>query len=133
MLDLLAGLEIASESRDTDRIVRLVRELRAIAVPHFRYEQRALFPQLAGVLGPDRVESLYADQDETVAALNRIEALAELGPMDDSEAVEALRLVRAARTSVVGCDAVCEVVESQPPEVAKRVLATRERVLAEVA
>ena len=133
MLDLLAALEIASESRSTDRIVQLVRELRAIAVPHFRYEQRALFPQLAGVLGPDHVESLYANQDETVAALNRIETLAELGPIDEPEAAEACRLVRVARTSIVGCDAVCHVVESQPPEVAERVLATRERVLAEVA
>jgi hypothetical protein len=128
MLELLAALEMASGARSTDRILRLVRELRAVAVPHFRYEQRALFPQLTSALGPDEVEGLYVTQDETVAALNRIEALAEPGPMDQSKAAEARRLVRAARASVVTCDAVCDEVELQTAD-AERVLAARERVL----
>lgn len=134
ILDLLNELEIAGERRDARRIVRLTREVRALAVPHFRYEQRALFPQLIGVLGAERVEWLYAEQDNTVAALEQIEVLADRGPLDESEAAEARRLVRAARTSVVGCDTVCEnVMGSQPAEVAERVLAARERVLAELA
>jgi RND superfamily putative drug exporter len=134
ILDLLDELEIAGERRDARRIARLTREVRALAVPHFRYEQRALFPQLIGVLGAERVEWLYTEQDNTVAALERIEVLADRGPLDESEAAEARRLVRAARTSVVGCDTVCEnVIGSQPVEVAERVLAARERVLAELA
>ena len=104
---------------------------RAAAEPHFRYEQRALFPQLVSVLGPDRVERLYADQDGAVEALLRIEALAEPGPMGESNAAEARRLTRAARASVANCDSVCEeIVDQQPPEVAERVLAARQRVLA---
>ena len=130
MLDLLAELEEASATLDADRVVRLVRELRAIAEPHFHYEQMALFPRLAGVLGPERIESLYAEQDDVVAALRRIEALALPGRIYESEAAEARRLVRAARASVEACDAACEAVESQPEEVATRVLAARERVLA---
>jgi hypothetical protein len=35
-----------------------------------------------------------------------------------------------ARASVESCDAACEAVEGQPPEVAERVLASRRRVLA---
>jgi hypothetical protein len=128
MLELLAALEMASGSRSTDRILRLVSELRAVAVPHFRYEQQALFPQLTSALGPDQVEGLYITQDETVAALNRIEALAEPGPIGESQAAEARRLVRAARASVVSCDAACDDVELQPAD-AERVLAARERVL----
>jgi putative drug exporter of the RND superfamily len=130
MLELLDELEEAGAARDADRIWRLARELREIAEPHFHYEQRALFPRLAGVLGPERIESLYAEQDDVVAALRRIEALARPGRILESEAAEARRLVRAARASVKSCDAACEAVESQPEEVAKRVLAARERVLA---
>ena len=132
ILDLFDELEIAGERRDATRIARLVREVRALAVPHFRYEQRALFPHLVGVLGPERVEWLYTEQDHTVTALEQIEVLADRGPLDESEAAEALRLVQAARASVAGCDAVCDAVGPQPPEVAERVLAARERVLAEV-
>lgn len=129
ILDLFDELEIAGERRDTARIARLVREVRALAVPHFRYEQRALFPHLVGVLGPERVEWLHTEQDHTVTALEQIEVLADRGPLDESEAAEALRLVQAARASVAGCDAVCDAVGPQPPEVAERVLAARERVL----
>jgi hypothetical protein len=132
ILDLFDELEIAGERRDAKRIARLVREVRALAVPHFRYEQRALFPHLVGVLGPERVEWLYTEQDHTVTALEQIEVLADRGPLDESEAAEALRLVQAARASVAGCDAVCDAVGPQPAEVAERVLAARERVLAEV-
>jgi RND superfamily putative drug exporter len=129
ILDLLDELEIAGERRDARRIRRLVREVRALAVPHFRYEQRALFPHLIGVLGPERVEWLYTEQDHTVTALEQIEVLADRGPLDESEAAEARRLVRTARASVVGCDAVCDAVGPQPAEVAERVLAARERAL----
>ncbi len=131
MLDLLAELEQASATRDAGRLVRLVRELRAIAEPHFHYEQTALFPRLAGALGPERIESLHAEQDDVVAALQRIEALALPGRIYESGAAEARRLARAARASVEACDAACEAVESQPEEVAARVLAARELVLAD--
>jgi len=133
ILELLEKLEGASRSRNAERVLRLVGELQAVAVPHFRYEQRALFPQLTDVLGPEEVERLYANQDETVAALNRIEELAEPGSMSDSEAAEARRLVRAARASIKGCDSACDAVESQPAEVAEHILATRQRVLATTA
>jgi putative drug exporter of the RND superfamily len=133
ILDLLAELESASRSRDAASVLRLVEDLRAVAVPHFRYEQRALFPQLTDVLGAERVERLYADQDEAVVALNRIEELAEPGSMSDSEAGEARRLVRAARASIKGCDSACDAVEFQSAEVAEHVLATRRRVLAAAA
>lgn len=133
ILDLLDELAIAGERRDATRIGRLVREVRALAVPHFRYEQRALFPLLIGVLGPERIARLHAEQDDTVAALERIEALADRGPLDEAEAEEARGLVRAARASVVDCDAACDAVGSQPGDVAERVLAARENVLATAA
>jgi hypothetical protein len=132
MLALLGELEAAGGSRDAARVGSLAREARAIAEPHFRYEQRALFPQLFGALGPVRVERLYADQDGAVEALLRIEALAEFGPLRDSGAAEVCRLARAARASVESCDAVCDTLEQQPPEVAERVLAARRRALAEI-
>jgi len=129
MLELLAELEAAGGRREGARIGSLAREARDVAEPHFRYEQRSLFPQLLGALGPDRVERLYAEQDGAVEALLRIEALAEVVPMRASDAAEARRLAREARTSVESCDAACEAVNSQPPEVAERVLAARRRVL----
>jgi RND superfamily putative drug exporter len=130
MLDLLAELEEAGERRDGARIGSLAREARIVAEPHFRYEQRSLFPQLLGALGPDRVERLYAEQDDAVEALLQIEALVEPGPIPESDAAEARRLTRAARASVESCDAACEqLLGRQPPEVAERVLAARRRVL----
>ncbi len=130
MLDLLAELEAAGERRDAARIGSLAREARAVAEPHFRYEQRSLFPQLVGALGADRVERLYAEQDDAVEALLQIETLAEPGWMGESDAAEAGRLARGARASVESCDAACDAVEQQPPEVAERVLAARRRVFA---
>lgn len=132
MLALLGELEAAGGRHDAVRLGSLAREARAIAEPHFRYEQRSLFPQLLGALGPERVEQLYADQDGAVEALLQIEALAESGPLRDSGAAEACRLARAARASVESCDAACDALDQQPPEVAERVLAARRRVLAEV-
>ncbi|MGB7588962.1 MAG: MMPL family transporter, partial [Solirubrobacterales bacterium] len=129
MLELLGQLEIAVERRDATGTLRLTQELRAIAEPHFRYEQRSLFPQLVGALGPENVEQLYAHQDNALAALNRLEALADPDLTRESQAAEARRLVRTARASVMSCDAVCDDVELQPAD-ARRVLAARERVLA---
>jgi hypothetical protein len=129
VLELLSRLEAAGERGDADRVGSLAREARAVAEPHFRYEQRSLFPQLLGALGPDRVERLYADQDGAVEALLRIEAIAERGPLHDSGAAEARRLARMARASVESCDRACDAVERQSPEVAERVLAARRRVL----
>ncbi|HVC07045.1 MAG TPA: MMPL family transporter [Solirubrobacterales bacterium] len=129
LLDLLTEIETASEQGEAGRVVDLVHELRALAEPHFRYEQRALFPQLIGALGQDYVEGLYADQESVVETLARIEAIAEPGEIRESGAAETLRLVRAARVSVVSCDALAEVVERQPADVAERVLAVREREL----
>ncbi|MGE5336019.1 MAG: MMPL family transporter [Nitrososphaerota archaeon] len=130
VLALLRRLEAARERRDGARVGALARQARAIAEPHFRYEQRALFPQLLDALGADRVEQLYAEQDGAVEALLQIEALAKPGPLRESGAAEARRLARAARASIESCDAACEAIEDQPPEVAERVLAARRRVLA---
>jgi putative drug exporter of the RND superfamily len=130
ILDLLDLLEAAGERGDAARARSLAREARAFAEPHFRYEQRALFPQLLGTLGPDRVEQLYADQDGAVEALLEIEALAEPGRLHEPGASETRRLVRAARASVESCDAACHAVGQQSPEVAERVLAARRRALA---
>jgi len=130
MLALLGELEAAGARGDAARLGPLAREARAVAEPHFRYEQRSLFPQLLGALGPDLVERLYAAQDGAVEALVRIEALADPGPLHASGAAEACRLARLARTSVESCNAACEGVGQQPAEVAERVLAARRRVLA---
>lgn len=81
----------------------------------------------------ERIARLHAEQDDTAAALERIEALADRGPLDEAEAEEARGLVRAARASVVDCDAACDAVGSQPADVAERVLAAREHVLATAA
>jgi RND superfamily putative drug exporter len=130
MLDLLTQVEIASEQLRTKRVVALVRQLRELAEPHFRYEQQALFPQLRETLGPDHVAGLYAAQESVGEALARIEELAGSIEVRESAAAETRRLLRSARTSIVSCDALSGVVERQPPEVAERILDAREHVLA---
>jgi RND superfamily putative drug exporter len=130
LLALIAELEAASERGEAVVVGALAREVRNAAELHFRYEQRALFPQLVGALGPDRVEQLYVAQESAVEALLRIEALSDSPGTASFDPAEAHRLARAARASVSGCDSVCaEVVGQQPAEVAERVLAARRRVL----
>ena len=131
ILDLFDELEIAGERQETARIARVARELRGLAEPHFLYEQEALFPQLVGELGREKVEWLHSAQDHTVKALNQVEVLADRGPLDEHEVAEAMRLARSARTAVVSCDAICDGLDPQPAEVAKQILAARERVLAQ--
>ena len=131
MIILLGELEVAADDRDGERVTEVLKELRAIAEPHFTYEQRALFPQLVGTLGPEGVEELYVNQDDTLAALNRLEALADAG-IHESRAAEALQLVHTARASVMSCDAACEDIELGPED-ARRVLAARRRVLSAAA
>jgi RND superfamily putative drug exporter len=126
---LLREIEEAGVRRDGARVTDLVHALRDAAEPHFRYEQRALFPQLVDAIGPERVERLYAEQDSVVAALAQIESLAGRGRLGEREADATIRLVRAARASVAACDGLGGVVAGQPAEVAERVLEARARVL----
>ena len=129
VLELLTQLEAASGRGDAGGVGTLARAARAVAEPHFRYEQRSLFPQLLDALGPDRVERLYADQDGAVEALLKIESIAGRDPLREVDAAEARRLARTARASVESCDRACDAVGRQSPEVAERVLAARRRVL----
>ena len=129
LMELLGEIEVAGTGRDAARVTGLVHELRDAAEPHFRYEQRALFPQLVDVLGPEQVERLYVEQDRVIGALAEIEAIAGTGEIDVSGAGETRRLVRVARASVASCDGLATVVAEQPAEVAARVLAARQRVL----
>jgi RND superfamily putative drug exporter len=131
LMDLLQELELAGTQRDGARVSGLAHELRDAAVPHFRYEQRALFPQLVDAIGPERVERLYAEQDGVLAALGAIEAVAGGRKLDTGAAEETRRLVREARAGVAACDGLARIVAQQPAEVAERVLAARARVLAE--
>lgn len=128
-LQLLREIDAAAATGDDEAVAGGARALRAAAEPHFRYEQRALFPQLVDALGAEHVESLYADQEDLAAALDRIEALAGNGGLDARGAEEVHRLVRAATASVANCDGLTVVVEGQGQAVAERVLAARERAL----
>jgi RND superfamily putative drug exporter len=130
LLDLLAEIELASELREGERVRGLAREMRALAEPHFRYEQRALLPQLVDTLGAEHVEGIYAAQESVVEALARIEELSDSIRVYEPAVAETRRLLSSARSSVIACDALSSVVDHQPPEVAERVLAARERVLA---
>ncbi|MEZ5077568.1 MAG: MMPL family transporter [Solirubrobacterales bacterium] len=128
LLELLSEVEAAGELRRPERVVVLVRELRRIAEPHFGYEQEALFPQLTGAVGRERIERLRAAQERMVADLTRIEELAGPASVDESAAAETRRLLRSARSSVAACDALTEdQVAHQGEEVAERVLAARRR------
>jgi RND superfamily putative drug exporter len=129
LLDLLAELERASERREAAAVAALVEEIRGLAGPHFRYEESSLFPGLVEALGPDCVEGLYREHEAVFSALGRIEAIAAQGEIPEASAAEARRLARAAGAAIATCDALSEVVERQPPELAERVLAARRRVL----
>jgi RND superfamily putative drug exporter len=129
MLRLLDEIERAGSRGDAGRVTGHAGELLRVVTPHFRYEQRALFPQLVDALGPEQVERLYIEQDGVVEALRAIEAIAAGGRLDAS-AGEIAELVRGARSSIAICDGLGAIVAELPPDVASRVLHARARVLA---
>ena len=130
LLDLLAAIESADEHGQPDRVVTLAREARALAEPHFDYEQRAVFPHLVDRLGAEFVQDLQLAQEGVVAALQDIEQLADLARADGTAAAETRRLLHSARVAVVSCDALTSTFEGQSADVAEAALAARERAFA---
>ncbi|HEX8754207.1 MAG TPA: hemerythrin domain-containing protein, partial [Solirubrobacterales bacterium] len=128
LFEALERIQDAEAAGDPGRVLALTRELRALAEPHFRYEQEALFPLLLDEIGPDRVEGLYAAQAGVVESLARIEELAGRTRGEEPAArAETQRLLGSIRLSIEACHGLAEVVEHQPAEVAELVLAARER------
>jgi hypothetical protein len=130
LLELLGEVELASERRETERVITLVDELRRLAQAHFSYEQSALFPHYAETVGATYIAELEAAQGSVVEALVRIEELAGPATVHESAAAETRRLLRSARRSVISCDALCEALECRSEEVAEATLTARERALA---
>ncbi|MEZ4588358.1 MAG: MMPL family transporter [Gemmatimonadales bacterium] len=127
LLDLLTAIEIADEQGRADRVVTIAREARALAEPHFDYEQRAVFPHLVESLGTELVRDLQLAQEGVVTALESIEELAGPGRGEQSTSAATRRLVYTARVAVISCDALSDSFGRQPAEVAEHALAAREQ------
>jgi hypothetical protein len=125
--DLLLGLVDAFTSRDGARARSLLAETAAVAGPHFRYEEEALYPVLTGIFGDRYVEHLNAEHD---GAIDRARALVQLAEPDsptDGDAQEAVRLVREILPHVSDCEGLSVMVEVLPEEDVRAVLEARAR------
>lgn len=129
--DALLDLVAAFERRDLEEARRLLERVAALTGPHFRYEEAGLYPALVDIFGPDYVEQLWQDHDRAIGGAKRLLELAGKDSLAEEEAAEAVRIVRSILPHVSDCDGLSIMVEVLPEETVRRILAERERSLAE--
>lgn len=129
--DTLLDLISAFEARDRARIGELVGRTAALAGPHFRYEEAALYPALAEIFGQDYIEQLFADHDRAIGGAKRLVELADRDLLGEEDVTEATRIVRGILPHVSDCDGLSIMVEVLPDEKVQSIFDARERSLGE--
>ncbi len=129
--DLLLQLQQAFEQRDTSRASELVQAIAALTGPHFRYEEEAVYPALVAIFGEDYVQKLLGDHDRVISSAARLAELAGKENLQESEAQEAVRLIRGILPHVSDCDGLSIMVECLPQEQVQHILDVRSQSLAD--
>ncbi len=129
--DTLLDLIRALEARDRARIGELLERTAALAGPHFRYEEEALYPALVEIFGQDYVEKLLGDHDRAIGGARRLVELAGRDLSGEEEVAEATRIVRGILPHVSDCDGLSIMVEVLPDDTVQSIFAARERSLGE--
>ncbi len=129
--DLLLQLQQAFEQRDTSRASELVQAIAALTGPHFRYEEEAVYPALVAIFGEDYVQKLLGDHDRVISSAARLAELAGKENLQESEAQEAVRLIRGILPHVSDCDGLSIMVECLPQEQVQHILDVRNQSLAD--
>lgn len=129
--DLLLQLLQAFEQRDTRQAGELVQSIAALAGPHFRYEEEAVYPALVTIFGEEYVQKLLSDHDRVIASAARLSALSQKQKLEESDVQEASRLIRSILPHVSDCDGLSIMVECLPEERVQQILDTRSRSLAD--
>ena len=125
--DLLLGLAGAFGDRDTGRaLVAAVAETTGL---HFRYEEEAMYPQLAGIFGDAYVGKLLAGHDGAIRNARELLGLAGNDELTEEQAGRGTELTRQILPHVSDCDGLAIMVETLPGGAAGRILAARKAAL----
>ena len=127
--DILLELMNAFQNRDKPRIQRLLEQLARDAGPHFRYEEEALYPAVAQIMGRNYVEELLWDHDYALAASARLAVLACQQQLSQQEVLEAIAALRSMLLHTSRCDGLAIVAEQLPDEKIRSIISAHARAV----
>jgi hypothetical protein len=125
--DAILDLIEAAHRGDRAEARRLVGELARLAGPHFRYEEEGLYPALAGLLGPERVEALCNEHDAAIHTAQALSALVEGERFGAIERGLVETLARGLLSHVSDREGLSIMVERLPEDEVAGILAARRR------
>ncbi len=124
--DVLLDLIQAFEERDRARIQSLLTQTAALAGPHFRYEEEALYPGLVEILGEEYIQKLLRDHDLAIGTARALVEMANKEPLTNDDVAKAVLFVRSILPHVSDCDGLSIMVERLPEEMVEAFFASRE-------
>jgi hemerythrin len=128
--DILLELMNAFQDRDKPRIQGLVEDFSRQAGPHFRYEEEALYPAVADIVGQNHIEELLWDHDHAIAAAGKVQQMAAQAELSDQDVHQASVLLRSMFLHTSNCDGLAIIVERLPEEKIRCIVRAHARALA---
>ncbi len=125
--DTLFDLIEAFQNHDRSRIQSLISQTACYTGPHFRYEEEALYPELADIFGKSYIEKLLGDHDQAISTAGKLVELASQESLTDADVSEAVKLIRSILPHVSDCEGLSIMVERLPEEKVQSVLNIRKR------
>ena len=123
--DALLGLIQAFRKSDPAQMREFLGRVAALAGPHFRYEEEALYPALTAVLDEEQVGELVRAHDSAIEAARELKALAARAELGQEEAERGARLARNLLPHVFECDGLSIMAELLPEQAIETVLKVR--------
>ena len=118
---VLLDLIDAFENGDGGRAGEAIAAMAELAGPHFYYEQEALYPVLAEVLGDGRAQTLFEDHAQAVEAARQLAELAEQDALDGDGSVQGAELARQLLPHVDGLDDLAAVIQVMERETVSKI------------
>jgi len=119
--DVLLEMIDAFENGEEERATEAIETMAELVGPHFHYEQQALYPALAEVLGDEQAQTLFEEHAQAVEAARQLAELAEQEALDEEAAAQGAELARQLLPHVEGMDDVVAVIEVMEPETVKKI------------
>ncbi len=124
--DVLLDLIQALQERDRARIQSLLNQTAALAGPHFRYEEEALYPGLVEILGEEYIQKLLRDHDLAIGIAKKLVEMAGKELLTDDDVAKAVLFVQSILPHVSDCDGLSIMVERLPEEKVEAFFASRD-------
>jgi Hemerythrin HHE cation binding domain len=127
----LEGLIEALERIDHEEVRSSLALVGERAGPHFRYEEEALFPALAGLFGEAYLEWLLREREATIGAVRKLKAIAAFKRINVDDSRHALELARRIMAHIRECETLEMPLAALPREKIDDVMQARDRSLHE--